>query len=406
MGGLEAVDNLLDGAPVDGLVFLNYGDPAYRHPTDATTGLTGSESIFLRLVAYLTFAEAACVPARHILEGDAMAEAVSWAVPLLDEGLLLPERRVEAMSFEELARSRELPEIGFKRAEFLDAHASRVRRLVWRELAVTYKEILDSDLAPGGAFRRTVVGGMTGKHAVALDRAFDFHRQFGDGAPEIFVKGVAKFAPVLARQARRWAMARYYTTPLMYDSANTREIPKSAADLLVRGRVLDSSMRPFEKAAPAEAAFHRLQASVPANSIATTYRHYCEALLEVRRELPEARRIFSDVREKAQLKDAGETLSELFKKELARQQGVRPGSGRTFTLVSSLLSSAAGGALSFASGSDVALGAGVGFAFGVASNAASAEVQAKILKQRDRKRRPWVLAMDQLDKRVADGGGR
>jgi hypothetical protein len=399
---VQPVDRLVEGSSVDGLVILNYGDPAYKNRADETQGLMRAEEIFLRLVAYLAFAEATCVPARHILEGDAMAQATVWAAPLLDEGILLPERRVEAPSFEDLARLRGLPEIGFRRAAFLDHHAGRVRRLVWQELARTYSQLLNDDLAMGGAFRRTVVGGLTGKYAQSLDRAYSDHLQNGDGTPELFVRSIEKFAPDLRNQARRWAMARYYTTPLRYDTANTREIPASAAKLLVRGKVLDPALTPFEKAAPAEQTFSRLRASIPAQSIGSSHQQYCEALLEVRRELPEARRIFSDITHASQLKDAGESLSDMFARELARQLRVRTSKGRVFTLLSSLLAGAAGGAASLAAGADIALGLGSGLAAGVGGSVAANELQNRMGDKKDRKRRPWVLAMDRLDNKVAE----
>ncbi|MDY7086921.1 MAG: hypothetical protein SYR96_17610 [Actinomycetota bacterium] len=47
-------------------------------------------------MACLAFADGVCVPSRHILEGDAMAEAIAWAVPLLEAGIVVPTRRVEA----------------------------------------------------------------------------------------------------------------------------------------------------------------------------------------------------------------------------------------------------------------------------------------------------------------------
>ncbi len=195
-------------------------------------------------------------------------------------------------------------------------------------------------------------------------------------------------------------MARYYTTPLAYDSANTREIPTSAAKLLVRGRIIDPGAVPFGRAAPVDSTYQRLAATIPANSIATSSREYCEALLEVRRALPEARRVFSDIREAAQLKDAGDSLSAALEVELARQQGVRPGKGRVFTLVSSLLSAGAGTALGFVvpGGAESLVGIGSGALLGIGSGIGMTEIYHKVQRRRNLERRPWVLAMDRLER--------
>lgn len=393
-------DRLVDGPSVEGLIILNYGDPAYSSRRQASSGLRRSEEIFLRLIAYLAFADAAAIPARHILEGDAMAEAIVWATPLLEEGILLPERRFDANSHDELADARSLPEIGRRRAEFLDRHATRVRSFKYLELSKTYKTILDSDLALTGAFRRTVEGGRRGRLSAALDRAYEHHVQSGDGTPEKFVASVEQFAPSLSGRARRWAMARYYSTPLLYDSANTREVPRSATDLLIRGGVLDDAILPFDGAAPAEEAFSKLRTSVPADSIAHNHRQYCEALLEVRQALPEARRLFSQISEAAHLKDAGETLSAELRSELARQMKVREAKGRVFTLVSSLVGSAAGLAVGLSLPADILEQVVGSVASGVIPGVAANELQHKASHRRDRKKRPWVLAADRLEKEL------
>src|SRR5215468_1055674 len=174
---VEPEDKLGEGSTIEGLILLNYGDPAYRNSTDATEGLSRAEAVFLRLIAYLVFAEAVSVPTRYILEGNAMAQAVRWAVPLLEEGILVPERRAGPVSFEDLARVRQLPELAFQRAAFLDRHATRVRSFRYADLLAVYRTLLNEDLAPGGAFRHTVTGGLSGKHAAAILAAYEDHVQ-------------------------------------------------------------------------------------------------------------------------------------------------------------------------------------------------------------------------------------
>ena len=392
----NVIDELTEEGSPNHLVILNYGDPAYRFARDRTSGLTRPESIFLRFVAYLIFAELVSVPTRHILEGDAMSQAIVWARPLLEAGILVPERRAEVTSFEELATVRDLPQISRERAGYLDNYASRVRTFRFRELAQQYRTFLTEDLSMTGAFRRTVEGGMKGRLRDSLLQAHEDPAMVDVVAPEDFVKVVTRYAPNLEAAARRWAMARYYTTPIMFDHANTREIPESAAQLLVKGGLLDRTLQSFKVAAPAEEAYRRLATNVPIYNIEENHRAYCEAVLEVRRALPEARTVFADIREQAQLAEAGKSLSEMLARELARQQRVRTASGRMYTLISSLLGADAGAGFgAMLSGQEAAMvgGAALTLAAGLSSN----EVQKRIERREGEKRRPWVLAMDKLE---------
>lgn len=390
-----AIDKLTEKGSPNHVVILNYGDPAYRFPRDSGTGLTRAESIFLRIIAYLVFSEIVSIPTRHILEGDAMSQAIVWSTSLMGEGILVPERRAEVTSFEELVTVRGLPEISRQRASYLDSHAPTVRSFKFRELSSQYRIFLTEDLSPDGAFRRTVQGGTKGRLRDALLLAYEDPSMADVVAPEDFVKVVSRHAPTLEAAARRWAMARYYTTPIVFDHANTREVPESAAQLLIKGGLLDPAIRPFRSAAPADEAYNRMAANVAIYDIPRNYRAYCEAVLEVRRALPQARKVFADIREAAQLKDAGKSLSEMLSRELARQQRVRPSSGRMYTLISSLLGAGAGAGLGMMFSGDAAMASGV--TLSLASGLSSNEVQKRIEKRRDEKSRPWILAMDTVE---------
>jgi hypothetical protein len=59
--------------------------------------------------------------------------------------------------------------------------------------------------------------------------------------------------------------------------------------------------------------------------------------------------------------------------------------------------------LGLAGGADVALGLEIGFGTGIVSGVASNEVQNAVRSRQYRKRRPWLLAMDQLDRKVNEG---
>jgi hypothetical protein len=192
------------------------------------------------------------------------------------------------------------------------------------------------------------------------------------------------------------------TTPLLFDTANTREIPASAADLLIRGKVIDGAMPPFAGAAPAEHAFDRLRATVPIEPIPSSYRAYCEALLEVRQAYPEARQLFSDISDASHIKDAGDSLSDAFATELRKQLRVRSTTGRIFTLTSSLFGGGAGLGLSgVLAGDRPALQLGGSLMLAVGSGAVSNEVQNRLRDRRNRKRRPWLLAIDRMERIIA-----
>ena len=395
-------DNLGDGALISGLVILNYGDPTYPQTPDSDGRLHGAEAIFLHMLAYLLFAEAISIPSRYILEGDDMAQAIVWAANLLEEGLIHPERRADATSFDSLAASRQLPQLGFQRAAFLDRHTSRVRSFHYSDLSRTYRDLIADDLSPGGGFRRVVSGGNSGRYSESISLARRDYLQAGMDAPEFLVASIKKHAPALETKARRWAMARYYTTPLLFDTANTREIPASAADILIRGRVIDGAIPPFAGAAPAESAFNRLRATVPIEPISPYCRTYCEALLEVRRAYPEARQLFSTISDASHIKDAGDSLSNAFASELEKQLRVRSTSDRLFTVTSSLMGGGAGFGLGEALLADrPAVQLGGSLVLAVGSGVASNELLNFLRDRRDRKRRPWLLAMDRMEQILA-----
>jgi hypothetical protein len=390
-------DELGEGADHQSLVILNYGDPTYLSRGRLVEGVTHAEAIFLHILAYLLFSDAVSIPSRYILEGDSMAQAVAWAAPLLEEGILQPERRADAASFEDLARQRSLPILSIERAAFMDRHVTKVRSFRYHNLEIAYRELINDDLSEDGGFRKVILGARKGRYKQAISDARTDYLGSGNPSPESVIASIARFAPELRGQAREWAMARYYTTPLLFDSWNTREIPSPAVDLLVRGRVIDPAIRPLEEAAPARWAFDRLRASVPVRGIAKNHQAYCEALLEVRSSVPEARRIFSDVSSRSHLKDAGDSLSAALAQELSKQQHTRLGGGRLFTLISSLLGGAVGEGISLALPPDnMALQVGSSLTFTVASGATSLKLQ-NILHQRKQQRlRSWVLAVDRF----------
>jgi hypothetical protein len=145
----------------DAVLVFNYGDPSYRTAADTTVGLTTAEEIFLRLIASLVFAESVCIPARHIIQGRPMAEAIRWAAPLLEAGAIRPARRRVVPSFEDYAlESRpSIDPAAVECGRFLDRATRRSYLFDEHGMAATNKAVFDGDLRADGAFRRVVVGG-------------------------------------------------------------------------------------------------------------------------------------------------------------------------------------------------------------------------------------------------------
>jgi hypothetical protein len=62
---MESLDDELgQEADPQGLLILNYGDPAYLTRYHYAGGLRLSESIFLHIVSYLLFADSISIPSR------------------------------------------------------------------------------------------------------------------------------------------------------------------------------------------------------------------------------------------------------------------------------------------------------------------------------------------------------
>lgn len=390
-------DELVEGASPSGLIIMHDGDPVWTPSSPAST-MPEARRLFLRVVAYLVFAEQLAVPARYLLGGEPLFRAFLWLRPLVEVGWVVPERRAGVGSLEELARTRRLGEVAVIRAAALDDFVGASRSFRFEQLSEHYRDVLTADLAKGGAFRRTVVGAQRGKHVAALDAAVDWHLEHGDGTPERFAEAVAVHARSLRKQALKWAMARYYVTPTAFDHVNTRELPRDARDLLVEGDAFPKSLDYYAEAAPVQDLSGRLEMQLPLVPVELFHREYCEALAEVRSQFPEARRVFGTIREASQMEDAGRTVAARFADELARQMAERkPEVSQSFSLKASLLSGAAASPLAFAE-------PGVSLPLGLAVSVASGIAVPKITRRReaaeDKENRPWVLAIDEMDRRV------
>lgn len=404
-------DELVEGEQQRGQVILHHGDPAYRRgPRDDPRSLPPAEALFLRIVAYLGFAETVCIPARYILASAPTFEAVKLAQPLLQAGLLRPERRAEAASFQELADQLNLGEAEKGRGAWLDQKAKSTRAFRSLQLGDVYRQILHRDLAPidpddlkQGGLRRTLRSEIRNATATELDRAHEAYATVTDRTPEAFINLVTDYAPKAGHATRQWAMARYYLTPTAFDSLNTRELPRSAAKLLVNGGVLDPELVPTDIPAPAEAMYGRLSLGIQAHDVRSRARAYCEAVMTVRERIPQARTVFADIAHQAELGPVSGELAELMRAELNRQEGVRRSSGHMFTLVSSL--AGAGVGLAAVAGLDgqgllnldpAALATGTSVVTGVAGGVAGNAALDRWQDWRDRRGKPWVVAIDAL----------
>lgn len=398
------MDQLTVGTQSHGLVLLNYGDPAFDQWAKTPDGLGRSEAIFLHTLGYLLFTDEVSIPARYMLDGAEMAKAMYWSEALLEESIVVPERRHGVESFDDLAQVRTLAERGRRRAEFLDRHARHVRTFRYDALSTRYIELLGSDLLEAGGFCRAFVARADARRRQAIDAARADFISTTDGTPDAFVRSISKYVPTLGANARAWAMARYYITPLQFDQANTRELPKSAADLLIRGGVIDPDAPRFGGAAPAIEAAERLaklHASLPSGSIESNHRSYCEAVLEVRRNVPEARTLFREIRDASHLKDAGDSLTAEFEKELRRQLGVRTAPGIRFVLSSSLIGAGSGYGAGLAVGADPITQLATAAVSGVVSGVASKVAEGPVEGRNRHRQAPWILAMDELSENLA-----
>jgi hypothetical protein len=396
-------DELAIDPPEPGMTVLNYGDPAYRFKQDRAASIKLSEEIFLRFISYLPFAEAVIVPGRHLLDGREMFKAAVLAKPLLMDGVIVPEQREGPTCFGELARQRNLHALAMQRADFIDHSAKRVRRFRWGELSATYKNILEQDLAPEGAFRRVVPGSIKGKLKHELDAAHEEYVASDDVTPDGFFKAVKKYCLPAASAARQWAMAHYYLTPTMFDDLNIRQIPRSASDLLIQGGVLDEAIRKTDMLAPAEYLRNELTSTIQVLDVEHNSNAYCEAILRVRQEIPEARKLFRSLWDRVDAKEASEAIAELMRRELQRQLRTPFSSKHMFSLGinigSSFMGGVAGGVAGLPFGAPVE-GVLVGTAVG-SGVSLSAWAGEKMLPERfARKRRPWKLAVDRLKTRL------
>jgi hypothetical protein len=368
---------------------------------DDPPGLPREEALFLRIIAYLAFAEKVCVPGRYVLQDDAIFRAVKMAEPLLRDGVLRIERRTDEATFDDLARTLQLSGRALHRAQYLDSTVASPRPVRWRQLSDSYRLDLGSDLARGGHFRRAALTRLHSRSRPAdieelLDQAHKAYISTGDETPDAFSNSIPDPAPSPVKTlAHRWAMARYYITPTQFDFLNTREIPRAAADLLIAGELLTDALRPLDVPAPAEKMLGELKTDIPANDATLRAPVYCEAIREVRRRFPHARKVFKDIRARAELGAMSDELNELMRAELNRQLGLKRRSGLTFTVVSSLL----GGGLGEAVGEDPFIAIGTGLASGVAAYAAERADAAR----REAEDRPWKLSIDFVRKEVRPG---
>jgi hypothetical protein len=375
------------------LLVCNYGDAAFLRETPFHPDLLQDEVIFLRLIAYLAFIDEIAIPARLILDSEPLMRAVDLATPLLRVGIVRPERRWNIGSFSELAVTRGLGELGRDRADRLDKISHNPRVFRFDDLQRVYKTILVNDLRAGGAFRRTIKGGQKGKRASLLDAAYDDYGVAGDGTPENFAAIVGKHASELQRSALKWAMARYYSTPALFDSQNLREIPRPAAELLLSSKVKEEMSLPEPTLAPAELMFQRLTMSLPAHQVRLNAERYCDSIMALRERIPEARAASRSVLTRSEANAVSREVSAEFEAELTRQQEVSAPGHMKFVLGTALIGGLAGGVIDIFTGMPF-----VGSTLLSLGTGAGAELH---MKRSDKshliREAPWIVAVDTMD---------
>jgi hypothetical protein len=114
--------------------------------------------------------------------------------------------------------------------------------------------------------------------------------------------------------------------------------------------------------------------------------------------MPEARRLFSEISNRSLLKDAGDSLSAALLKELGKQQRAKLRSPLLFTLISSLLSGAAGVEVGMSLPPDnVLMQLGSGLSLSVSAGAAALVLQNSMRDRKIHRLRPWILAVDTFE---------
>jgi hypothetical protein len=374
-----------------GTVVLNHGDPLFARALNRPDDIQLAREVFLRIVAYVPFAQTICIPSRYILDGTAMYQATLWAGPLLEAGIVQPERRAEIPSFVELADDRRLGATGRARAQELDRLATTARPVRWKPLEATWRELIIGDLQPDGPFRsllaRRGLGAKRGRNAAALNTVAARYAAEGQGL-EDFLALVGQYCPgSVQRYAVRWAMARYYHTPTLMDATSVREIPEYAGKLLLSTGALPDLSEPIDAATPAAQAHGRLSIEVPLfGNIGERTHVFCRVAMRVRDEVPEARRVFTERIDQRSLSENGLTVSQALEEEARRQLKPR---GRFHPWGARL------GIGLFSGG--VGLGLGVLDPYlGGASGFGAAAGAEKVRDYIERQRRSWEVAIDRL----------
>lgn len=374
-----------------GTVVLNHGDPLFARAMGRRDDAQLAREVFLRVVAYVPFSEVVSIPSRYILDGEAMFRATVWAAPLLEAGIVQPERRAEVDSFADLADARGVGSKEKARARQLDRIATTARPVHWKQLEATWRTLIGQDLARDGAFRNLLtarkLGAKRGRNAAKLDAVAERFSEHGRGL-EDFLALVREHCPAaIERYARRWAMARYYYAPTLVDPNSVREMPEHAGRLLIRTGATTDPPHSVDTAAPAEQAYARLSVELPLfGDLDGAAQRYCQAAIRVRDELPHARRLFTARTNQQALDEEGRTVSEALEEEMRRQ--LRP--HRRFhpwgaRLGISLVSGGVGFGLSLL---DPVLGTAGGAGAAVGGEAARDFL--------DRRARSWDLAIDRL----------
>jgi hypothetical protein len=374
-----------------GTVVLNHGDPLASTASAGRNDARLAREIFLRIIAYVPFAETIEIPSRYILDGAAMYQATTWAAPLLEAGIVQPERRAELASFAELADAHQVGPEERARARELDRIATVVRPVNWKPLEATWRELIIQNLQPDGGFRNMLTargfGAKRGRHAAALDRLAERHAAEGHGLEDFLTTVRAVTPGPVERYAARWAMARYYYTPTLLDPISVREIRAYAGSLLVRPGTPEPTAHEIDAPAPVAQAHARLTVELPLyGDIAERTQAYCAAALRVREGLPRARQVFTARSTQRDLDDYVRSASQALEDEARRQMNPR---GRLHPWGARLGIGLVSGAVGFALGLiDPYAGAGSGLALSAGAD--------KVRDDLGRRRRSWALAIDRL----------
>jgi hypothetical protein len=406
-----------------GDIVMNVGDPDLAALGNA--GLRPDFEALTRLLAYLLFADTVFVPGRYLVgrpgAPSPMFDALRLAPVLLHEMVVVPDRQVVYVSFEDQARVNNLGTDALARGAALDemVDPSAIRRYDAEPLQTQYCDRLIADLQPDGPLRSLFVRRSRRGDEYA-ERLLDIWVVERDWSRGRLVDHAKRSLPRGWHETvRRWLVARYYTVPGETDRVRMREIPGSALALLDEGGALtparsgmDELGGPGLHGTPVDlfADAIRLELRTPEVDEAVAAEIAAIVLL-VRAETTAARNLFAKIAH-ADRADAARSIAERLRAEWRKQQRssrrlthaslpVEVATSAMNQIAAGSISALARDAASYASAVSPRTARMIDALSGIAVDVAGD----RHARRRMKRQTPWVYLHQELDSHLATLGG-